>query len=102
MRTGMKCDFDNKHNNLLSEFGLDNPEECPRAIDSRDKTFCCSKDGKIVYCCDAMEFAKDGWLGPMAIGLIAAAVIGVLIGFCICCFCCPCCIFYKRRHPVTV
>nr|CAD7448984.1 unnamed protein product [Timema bartmani] len=57
----ISCDWQKSHNNLLSELGLDNPRECPRAFDPSDKIFCCSKDGgNSIYCCGASEFGKDG------------------------------------------
>nr|CAD7266183.1 unnamed protein product [Timema shepardi] len=59
---GIQCDWQKSHNNLLSELGLDNPRECPRAFDPSDKIFCCSKDGgNSIYCCGASEFGKAGW-----------------------------------------
>nr|CAD7460221.1 unnamed protein product [Timema tahoe] len=63
---GIQCDWQKSHNNLLSELGLDNPRECPRAFDPSDKIFCCSKDGgNSIYCCGASEFGKDG-IAPKA------------------------------------
>nr|CAD7601587.1 unnamed protein product [Timema genevievae] len=95
---GIHCNFDGKQNNILSEVGLDHPNYCPRPlIDTSDKIFCCSKDrGNRIYCCDISEFGQNGWVHPVIIGIIAAAVAVLLIGLFICCCCCPCCLCYKR------
>nr|CAD7418342.1 unnamed protein product [Timema poppensis] len=99
----IQCDWQKSHNNLLSELGLDNPRECPRAFDPSDKIFCCSKDGgNSIYCCGASEFGKAGWIGSLGIVIIAAGAVFMMLVCCMCCICCPCCPLYKRRHRGTV